>query len=40
MAFQVNSLPLSLTIILGRPRSVMSRSNSRATRIRHPFNKC
>jgi len=30
---RVNWLPLSLTIILGRPRSVMSRPNSRAIRM-------
>ncbi|EXL02659.1 hypothetical protein ASC75_19860 [Aminobacter sp. DSM 101952] len=32
MAFKVSSLP-SLTIILGRPRSATSLSNSRATRM-------
>src|SRR5680860_324560 len=32
MAFEVNSVPLSETIILGRPRLAMSVSSSRATR--------
>jgi hypothetical protein len=32
MALKINSVPLSLTIILGLPRSAMSPSSSRATR--------
>ena len=34
MAVEVNSLPLSLTIIFGLPRSATSRSSSRTTRTR------
>jgi hypothetical protein len=33
MALLVNSVPLSLTIVLGLPRSMSSRSSSRATRM-------
>ena len=32
MAFEVNSVPLSETIVSGRPRIAMIRSSSRATR--------